>query len=211
MLEWWTEALEAVQGLFDEHGLQAAFVLFLIDELGVPMPLPGYLWPLLLGIRASQGQVPLWQAILTLEVAAMLGATSLYALSAWAGRRLVHQGARLVRISPNALERAGLWLQGRGVLGVVLGRMIPGLRIPTAIACGVFSLPPRVSLPGLGLGTFAYVVSYALLGFLAGPAVLASLEHYQEAVGPIGWLASLVALVALLALLVWTRRSRRSP
>ena len=208
MLEWWTEALEAVHGLFDEHGLQAAFLLFLIDELGVPMPLPGYVWPLLLGIQASQGRVPLWQAILALEAAAMLGATSLYALSAWAGRRLVHRGARLVRVSPDTLERAGRWLRGRGVLGVVLGRLIPGLRIPTAIACGVFSLPPRVSLPGLGVGTFAYVVSYALLGYLAGPAMLASLEHYQEAVGPIGWLAG---LVALLALLVWTRRSRRSP
>jgi membrane protein DedA with SNARE-associated domain len=208
MVDWWTDALEAVQALFDEHGLQAAFVLFLLDELGVPMPVPGYVWPLLLGVQAGQGRVPLWQAIATMEAAAMLGATSLYTVSAWAGRRLVHQGARLVRVSPDTLERAGHWLQGRGVIGVVLGRVIPGLRIPTAIACGVFSLPPRVSLSGLGVGTFAYVVSYALFGYLAGPPVLAYLEHYQEVVGPIGWLAG---LAALLALLVWAGRSRRFP
>jgi membrane protein DedA with SNARE-associated domain len=208
MLNWWSQAREAVQALFEEYGLQAAFVLFLIDELGILMPVPGYVWPILVGIQASTGRIPLWQAILAMEVAATLGASALYAVSALAGRPLVYRFASFVRLSPATLEQAEAWLRRRGVLGVILGRLIPGLRVATAIACGVFSVPARVALPGLSAGSFVYVAVYTMLGYLVGPPVLASLERYQAVVGPTAWLG---ALAALLALLVRTRRSHRSP
>jgi membrane protein DedA with SNARE-associated domain len=207
MVDWWTEAREAMEALFEHHGLQAAFLLFLIDELGVPMPVPGYVWPIVVGIQASKGRVALWQAILAMEAAAILGTTALYAISAWAGRPLAYRCASLVRVSPATLEQAGDWLRRRGVLGVVLGRLIPGLRVPTAIACGVFSIPARVALPGLSAASFVYVVVYTMLGYLVGPPVLAYLERYQALVGPIAWLA---ALGVLLVLLVRTRRAHQS-
>src|SRR5919199_1485525 len=94
----------------------------------------------------------------------VLGATFLYALSAWAGRGLVYRYGRFIHLSPQRLDRAGLWLQRHGFLAVVLGRLLPGFRIVTAVACGVFAVPVEIYVPAMSLGGLLYIVVYTLLG-----------------------------------------------
>src|SRR5579871_3287603 len=63
MVDWWTEVGLATSSFLDRHGLLAAFVFLLIEEAGVPVPVPGDVLMLVLGVHARQGIVPLWQAI----------------------------------------------------------------------------------------------------------------------------------------------------
>ena len=63
MVDWWTEVGRATSAFLDQHGLLAAFVFLLIEEAGVPVPVPGDVLMLILGVHARQGFVPLWQAI----------------------------------------------------------------------------------------------------------------------------------------------------
>ena len=49
----------ALQGFIDHHGVLAGFVLVLIEETGVPVPVPGDFLMLALGVHARQGQVSL--------------------------------------------------------------------------------------------------------------------------------------------------------
>jgi membrane protein DedA with SNARE-associated domain len=63
--------------------------------------------------------VPLWQALLVMEVAALLGASLLgasflYLLTARAGRGLVYRHGRYMHLTPERLDRAERWLS-RGV------------------------------------------------------------------------------------------------
>lgn len=187
----------------NQHGLLAAFVFLLIEEAGVPVPVPGDFLMLLLGVQARTGQVTLWQAILAMEAATILGATLLYAIARWGGRALVYRYGRFMRLTPEKLDSAERWIARHGWQAVFLGRLLPGLRIVTAVACGVFEVPLRVYLPAMALGGLLYIVVYTLLGYFFGPPVLAFLERLHLPLGLLG------SLIPLLLLSVWIVRSRQ--
>src|SRR5919199_4568412 len=99
-MDWWTEVRLAMSTFLDQHGLLAAFVFLLIEEAGVPVPIPGDFLMLLLGVRAHEGRISLWEAILVMEAATCIGATFLYFLARWGGRSLVYRYGRFIRLSP---------------------------------------------------------------------------------------------------------------
>ena len=202
-MEWWNEARLAFQGLMDQHGLLAGFVLVLVEEAGVPVPIPGDVLMLALGVHARQGMAPLWQALVVLELATVLGASVLYLASARAGRGLVYQYGRYIHLTPERLDRAESWLRSHGSRAIILGRLTPGLRMATVIGCGVFGVPFWRFLPALALGGLLYILLYTLLGFFVGPVVLQVLEGIHV---PLGLLGSLLPLVLLS---VWIARARR--
>ena len=202
-MEWWDEVRLALQSFLDHHGVLAGFVLVLVEEAGVPVPVPGDFLMLALGAHARQGAVPLWQAIVVLEAATLLGASFLYFVAARAGRSLVYRYGRYMHLTPERLERARRWLERHGSLAIVAGRLTPGLRMATVIACGVFNVPFWRFLPGLALGGLLYILLYTLLGYFVGPAVLDVVEGIHL---PLGLLGSLVPLVLIV---VWIARARR--
>jgi membrane protein DedA with SNARE-associated domain len=206
MVDWWTEVRLGAQGLLEQHGMLAGFLFVLIEEAGVPVPVPGDFIMLLLGVQARQGRVPLWEVLVLLEAATLVGATFLYLVSRHAGRALVYQYGRYIHLTPPRLDRAERWVRERGVMAVVLGRVIPGLRVATAVTAGIFEMPFWQFLPALALGAFLYILFYAMLGYVFGPTVLGLLERVQL---PLGLLGSLVPLVLILFWIVRARRSLR--
>src|SRR5919201_1196032 len=203
-MDWWTEVRLTMASFLDQHGLLAAFVFLLIEEAGVPVPVPGDFLMLILGVRARQGEVALWQAILVMEAATLLGATFLYAAARLGGRGLVYRYGRFVRLSPERLDRAERWLKQHGSRAVFLGRLVPGLRIVTAVACGVFSVPVWVFAPAMALGALLYIVVYTLLGYFLGPPVLDTLEGLHLPIGLLG------QVIPLGIIIWWTIRARQA-
>jgi membrane protein DedA with SNARE-associated domain len=203
MIDWWTEVGLATSSFLNQHGLLAAFVFLLIEEAGVPVPVPGDVLMLILGVHAREGIVPLWQAVGVTWLGTMIGSTFLYFASRMAGRGLVYRYGRYIRLTPERLDRAERWLQQHGSRAVFLGRLVPGLRIVTAVACGVFDVPFTVFFPAMSLGALLYILVYTLLGYFLGPPVLNLLEKVHI---PFGLLGSLVPLTVILW---WTFRARQ--
>ena len=203
-MDWWTEVRLAMATFLDQHGLLAAFVFLLIEEAGVPVPVPGDVLMLILGVHARLGRVPLWQAILVMEAATMIGATFLYTAARLAGRGLVYRYGRFVRLSPERLDRAEHWLKEHGSRAVFVGRLVPGLRIVTAVACGVFLVPMWVFVPAMALGALVYIVAYTFLGYVLGLPVLVTLEGLHLPFGLLG------QLIPLGIIIWWTVRARQA-
>jgi membrane protein DedA with SNARE-associated domain len=180
----------------------AGFVLILIEETGVPVPVPGDFLMLGLGVHAREGRVLLWQALAVMEIATLIGASVLYVLAARAGRDLVYRYGRYIHLTPARLDQAEVFLRRRGMVAIVLGRITPGLRMATVIASGVFGVPFWRFLPSLALGAFLYILAYTLLGYFIGPPVLSAMAGVHL---PLGLLGSLVPLVLLV---VWIARAR---
>ena len=78
MVDWWAEVGQATSAFLDQHGLLAAFVFLLIEEAGVPVPVPGDVLMLVLGVHARQGTVPLWQAVGATWLGTIIGSILLY-------------------------------------------------------------------------------------------------------------------------------------
>jgi membrane-associated protein len=202
-VDWWDEVRLTLQGFIDHHGVLAGFVLVLIEEAGVPVPVPGDFLMIALGVHAREGRVSLLQVLVVLELATLIGATVLYFASAHAGRSLVYRYGRYIHLTPARLDQAERWLSRHGVLAIMLGRVTPGLRMATVIGCGVFGVPFWRFLPSLAVGGFAYILMYTLLGFFVGPAVLRVLEDIHLPLGLLGSLAPLAILT------IWIVRARR--
>jgi membrane-associated protein len=161
----------------DQHLLLSAFAVLLLEEAGVPLPLPGDIVMVIVGVAVRQEHVALWQGLASMEVATVLGASVLYGLSARGGRVLAYRYGRFVRLNPARLARVEGWVKRGGWRAIVLGRLVPGSRIATVVGSGLFAIPFREFLPALALGGLGYIVLYTLLGYVLGPAVLALLEH----------------------------------
>ncbi len=202
-MDWWTEFGLAMASFLDRHGLLAAFVVLLVEEAGVPVPVPGDFLMLYLGVRAGEGRVPLWQAIVVMEMATIIGASILYGAARLGGRGLVYRYGRFIRLTPERLDSTEQWLKQHGSRAVFLGRLLPGLRIVTAVACGVFEVPPQIFLPAMSIGAFLYIVVYTLLGYYLGQPVLDLVEAIHL---PFGLLGSLIPLAILVW---WTVRARQ--
>src|SRR5438105_5776821 len=203
MVDWWTEVGQATSAFLDQHGLLAAFVFLLIEEAGVPVPVPGDVLMLVLGVHARQGSVPLWQAVGATWLGTIIGSIFLYLAARIAGRDMVYRYGRFIRLTPERLDRAEHWLKQHGTRAVFLGRLVPGLRIVTAVACGVFEIPFTIFLPAMSLGALLYILVYTLLGYYFGQPVLDFLEKIHI---PFGLRGSLLPLSLILLL---TSRARQ--
>jgi len=168
----WYRFSAAAGPFLERHGLLAAALILLADEAGAPTPFPGNLIIIALGARAAEGGLSFWQVVAVLETVTVVGATILYALSRWAGRRLVVRYGRYVGVTAARLQAAEDWLRPRGGRAVFLGRLVLGLRNVTPIAAGVLAVPMRVFLPAMSLGALVYIIALAAAGRLLGAPLL---------------------------------------
>src|SRR6266536_5032382 len=175
----WERLTNVLFGLLNRYDDLAVFVLVLIEEAGVPLPLPGDLIMVVAGFRVHQGQMSLIWTLLSLEAATIAGSSFLYWLAARGGRPLLYRYGRYIHLERDKLDRAEAWVTRHGALAVVIGRITPGLRIPTAIAAGVFGIRYAVFLPSIALGSSLYILFWVLLGYFAGPQALDLLHSPQ--------------------------------
>jgi membrane protein DedA with SNARE-associated domain len=175
-MDWLSQVLPTVAAFLDQHGLISVFALLLLEESGVPLPVPGDVLMLLVGVRVHQAHLALWQVLVVMETATVLGASILYAVAARAGRPLAFRYGRFLRLNPERLRLAESWIQRVGWRAIVILPLVPGLRIATVLSCGLFGVPFRVFLPAVALGAFGYLL-YTLVAYFVGPQVLAIYMH----------------------------------
>lgn len=201
----WNELNRGGRALLERHALVVILVVILIEELGVPMPIPGDVMMMLAGIRAAEGVYPLWLVLLLQEAVTVVGTTGLFLLSERCGRPFVLRYGRFIHLTPAALDRAEGFLRRHGGGAIVLGRLTPGMRIFTPIAAGVLGMPYRVFLPSVAVGGGLYVLVFTLLGYFVGPQAVALLDRVSLPV------SALLALAGLVALALGVRRLRQAP
>jgi len=162
--------------LLNDHAEWALFLVLLLEESGIPLPLPGDLVMMLAGVRVAQGRTNPILAIFLMESATLIGSSALYWLARRGGRPVLYRYGKFLHLELDKLERAEDFLRRHGRLAIIAGRIIPGLRIPTTLASGVFGVPFLTFLPSLALGASIYILFFFFLGLFAGPGVVRALE-----------------------------------
>lgn len=196
-----------------QHLYLPGYALLYIEESGVPLPAPGDVFVMYVGVHIPHNIWAWLGAWLGLILVVVLGATNLYLISRRFGTRLVHsQFAEYVHLSPERLAKAERWFKRYGVLAIIFGRHIPGFRVPITVASGVFGVPYRVFAPSVAISTAIWAGVMLTLGITLGPrlAVLLNAHVWVYFI----WGAGVVVLVAAMYLRQRRRRSaeaRRSP
>ncbi len=200
----WEILSGALLWFIQEWGGVAIFLVFLLEESGVPLPLPGDLALIWAGYRVASGQSLFVVVLLAVELATLIGASALYWLGLRGGRPLIVRYGRFLHIDEAKLLGAEHWVGRNALMAIFLGRIVPGFRIVTSVASGVFRVPYRTFLPALAAGTLVNAAFWTGVGFYFGPGVIAML-HGPELTAH---LVVSVVLLALVSVLTW--RVRRS-
>ena len=203
----WQALAGTLLSFVEEWGEVAIFIVYLLEEAGVPLPLPGDLVMIWAGYRVASGQSNVLVVLLVVEVATLIGASGLYWLARRGGRPLLVRYGRFLHLDEARLLRAEGWVGRNATMAVFLGRVVPGFRIVTPLAAGVFRVPYRVFLPPLALGTLVDAGAWLGVGFYFGPGVMALLAAPQLTAR----LALSAVLLAALALLTWRIHRRVLP
>lgn len=194
-----------MRGLLEQHANLASFMILFFEDLGIPMPVPADMVIMYAGYRAHEHLVhPVW-IVLLLLTAVNLASTILYFVIRRGGRPIVERFGRYLHLDQARLARAESWVRDRGVLGIIISRSIPGVRIATVIACGLFRIRFPIFIVAQVLGTFLYLMFFFLIGYYLGPRAV---EHVHL---PAHALRLLLMLVVALGLpLLLGRLNRRT-
>ncbi len=189
-----------MMGLLERHSLIAILIAVLLEELGIPMPIPTDLLIVFAGVRVagSTNTFAIW--FLLLNIASAAGASGLYLIVRRGGRPLIERYGRYVHLGPKQVDRAERLLGRGGWWSIAIGRAIPGLRYLTVIACGLFKVPYLRFVTAHIVGSSIYIGVFLGLGAAFGPRV-AEYLHLPELELRLIWLLALS--IGLPILLAW--------
>ncbi len=154
---------------FDVNQLPALFVLLLLEEAGIPIPIPGDTLILIAGMQTHTKL--LREGILVVIVsciATILGSSILFGVMRKGGRPFLLKYGRYIRLSHARIDRGQRWLAGRGRVAIVLGRLIPGLRIVTTVVAGLSDMAYRDFLVATSIAAVIWSLAYYWMGVLFG-------------------------------------------
>lgn len=163
------------------------------------LPLAGYL--------VEQGELGFVLVLVTSTAGSLLGAMILYEAARRGGRPFAHRFLRFARIDPAKLDQAEAWFARRGVLVVLLGRCVPGVRSLVSLPAGLLRMPRWEYALFTTIGSAAWNAVLIGAGYLLG----AQWEQVSDAIGPVSKpLLAVVVAGAALWLLWRGLRARRT-
>ncbi len=179
-------------------GYLGGFLLIYIEESGIPLLIPGDVWLIYVGHRLPRywwAWVGGWAGFV---VAVVFGSMNLYLLSRRFGRRLLeHPLARFLHITPERLATAELEFHRWGPWAVIVGRHVPGLRVPLTVAAGILEMALPLFLVCVAISSGVWAAVFLTLGIVYGDSI-ARLLHSPAVVA--------LPVVALVAIAAWLFR-----
>lgn len=183
-----------VQGLHGTVAILLICAVLFVEECGVPLPLvPGDALLIVAGVLIANDSISPWIFIPAAFCAVLGGALTAYTWSRTIGAPAVTAMAQRFH-ADKALDRASGWMRGAGPVRIALVRLVPGLRVYTAIVSGAAGVESRVFLLGAVPAILVWILVCVGLGIVVGVPALSSLSHVQHLAVTGG---SLVAIGAL--------------
>jgi membrane protein DedA with SNARE-associated domain len=198
-----------IRGVLNRYGAPASLTLLYVEESGIPIVIPGDVYVAYLGKLAAGSAPKLIASWLGIIAVVLAGSSNLYWASRLWGRRLLAQPrvSALLRLDADRLAQAEGWLARWGVLAIIFGRHVPGLRIPITVVAGTLKVPYGTFVPSVAVSSAAW----AALGLWLGATFGRSIGSFLTG-NPLLYVLVVVAVVLVVAIAliqIW-RRSRRA-
>jgi membrane protein DedA with SNARE-associated domain len=151
-----------------QYGLAAIFLLLFVKSIGVPIPIPADLLILTAAASAAAGKFGLWQAVVAVLLALVLGGLIQFVLARGPGRGLLYRFGRYLGLTPARLDAASARVKKGGVVGISTAILVPGIRGVAIPACGLAGISIGTFLPGLIVGSGLFLALHFFLGYFGG-------------------------------------------
>lgn len=173
-----------------------------LESMGIPSP--GETALVAAAVLAGQGRLEIWLVILIGAASAIMGDNAGYLLGRRLGREVLISRGPFHEQRRRVVEVGDRYFKRHGAKTVFIGRWIAWIRFATAWLAGINHMPFRVFFPWNAFGGITWSVTYGLLGYYGGQAVVNIVERA-------GIVAAIVLAVAVVGGFVFVRlRGRRA-
>ena len=205
MRELFADAIRRLLAIVAAHQYLTLYLIISVEEAGIPLHAPGDLVIAFYGYRAQGDPLALARVILTCAAASTTGTLLPYFIARRWGVGVAHRFAGWLDVDVRQVEEWIHRVHRYGFRAVVIGRLIPGLRVAMSLVAGTAEVPVERFAAGVFVAATIYWTGWVLLGALVGPQVDDLIEPY------IGYIAIgiPVVFIGLLLLRVIAVRRRR--
>lgn len=151
--------------LVEAYSYFGLFFILLIEEGGIPLPIPGDIF---IAITAGLPNSNYFLVISTVVSATLIGSTILFTLTKKFGHPLIVKYGKYIKITPDKTKKIEKWLERYGGWTIVIGRLIPGLRIVTPIIAGLFGVSYKTFWLYTTIAAFIWANIYFVIGKFFG-------------------------------------------
>jgi membrane protein DedA with SNARE-associated domain len=158
--------LHSLQGPLNDYGYLAVAGFVLLEDFGVPVP--GETILILGAIYAGTGRLSIYLVGLIALLAAVTGDNIGFAIGHFGGRPLIERFGRYILLTPERIDKAGLWFEQHGGKVVVIARFVEGLRQANGIIAGLSDMHWRRFVAFNALGAALWVTLWTCVGYFSG-------------------------------------------
>ena len=157
----------AIVEKFSYFGL---FLILFVEEGGVPLPVPGDIF---IAAVSALPDSNYFLIVLTVVLATLLGSTILFTIAQKIGHPLIVKLGPKVKITPQKIKKIERRFEKYGGWAIVIGRLIPGLRIVTPVVAGLFGVSYKTFWLYTAIAAFIWANIYYVLGRFFGSILFA--------------------------------------
>lgn len=198
MIYWFNQYVNVILHFLQSRLVLAPLLLLFVEEAGVPIFIPGDAIVAYTGYRLSitHGGAGFWEAFIIAQAAVMLGASILFFLARRWGQTILDKVGAFIFLKERYIRHAERMFAKFGVFAIIIGRHIPGLRIPITFFAATSGVPYLTFILSTIASTSLWIWFYLAAGKDVGALLQAHTLWY--ALGTL--LAIGAVVVGLLAL-----------
>lgn len=203
--------LRAAAQLYKLFGLPGAGLIFLLEGIGVPIPVEIPLG--IVGLRMVRGESTHWEIVILMWLTTVLGNTAGYVLGYYGGRPMALKLISWFRISPEVWERIETWFRRHGLKVVVATRWINWGFAQNMWLCGITRVQFGRFFLVMVVNDFLWAVAWTWVAHVAMFHIRRSGNFLHQSTLRVG-VAALVVVAFLLGmwlLVRWLRKQQKAP
>jgi membrane protein DedA with SNARE-associated domain len=156
-----------IQGLHGVLAIALLCSLLFIEEVGVPLPVPGELTLIAAGLLIAAGGLDPWLFVPLAVASCLAGSLTGYSWARLVGEHGLRAAAARLH-QTKRLDRVTVRLKTAGPLRIGFSRLLPGLRVYTTLVAGAGGVDRSTFLIGVGPATVVWVAIFLVVGVVAG-------------------------------------------
>ena len=180
ILYWLDQYVDVVQRLVADNVILIPLLLLLVEETGIPIIVPGDAIIAYTGYRlaATHGGSGFWAAFFMAQIAVLAGSTILFFVSRRWGQQIVDKIGAFIFVQQKHIRHAERLFARFGVLAIIIGRHIPGLRMPVTSFAATSGVKYRTFIISTAISTSVWILFYLTIGKSLGAAFHNELKRY---------------------------------
>ena len=171
LLELFRHGIRFGLSLIAGHQFVALFGLVALEEAGIPLPAPSDIVIMIYGSNRRESLIGLASVVLICAAASTAGTLIPYAITRKWGQTAAHRVARWIDVEQDQVDKWTTRISERGFSAILIGRLIPGLRVAMSIVGGTARVPVHQFSAAVFLAGVIYWSFWTGIGAIFGPTV----------------------------------------